>query len=194
MNLSKAIGDDLASYVVILVAGIIGFIGFIKIHNLDAEKIFPFWWRNYISFAKPLIYKTDKEIAAEKEAKRNKHKKKAVSSVADAETINTNTGASTMTKAELKNQQRLLKQQEKEKKKKEKIEAQRIIKEEKEHKKQLKAKRKAQRELEEAKRMFGVIEEPSHYSSSGLNEEDLAVLKELAQAFGKEKKNATKEK
>lgn len=194
INLSAIIGDDLASYIVIIIAGIIGFFGFIKIHNLDAEKIVPYWWRNYISFAKPLIYKTEKEIAAEKEAKKHKNKKQNNQTEnVISETDMSNAENKPLSATEIKNQQKLLKQQEKERKKQEKLEAQRIIKEEKEHKKQLKAKRKAQRELEEAKRMFGVLDEEPKHTSSALNEDDLAVLKELAQAFGKEKKNVQKE-
>lgn len=194
INLSAIIGDDLASYIVIIIAGIIGFFGFIKIHNLDAEKIVPYWWRNYISFAKPLIYKTEKEIAAEKEAKKHKNKKQNIQTEnAISETDMSDAENKPLSATEIKNQQKLLKQQEKERKKQEKLEAQRIIKEEKEHKKQLKAKRKAQRELEEAKRMFGVLDEEPKHTSSALNEDDLAVLKELAQAFGKEKKNVQKE-
>lgn len=190
INLSAIIGDDLASYIVIAIAGIIGFFGFIKIHNLDAEKIVPFWWRNYISFAKPLIYKTEKEIAAEKEAKKHKNKKKDIQvENATSEIDTSNAESKPLSTSEIRNQQKLFKQQEKEKKRQEKIEAQRIIREEKEHKKQLKAKRKAQRELEEAKRMFGVLDEEPKHTSSALNEDDLVVLKELAQAFGKEKKN-----
>lgn len=194
INLSAIIGDDLASYIVIIIAGIIGFFGFIKIHNLDAEKIVPYWWRNYISFAKPLVYKTEKEIAAEKEAKKHKNKKKNIQTEnVISETDRIDAENKPLSATEIKNQQKLLKQQEKERKKQEKLEAQRIIKEEKEHKKQLKAKRKAQRELEEAKRMFGVLDEEPKHTSSALNEDDLAVLKELAQAFGKEKKNVQKE-
>ncbi len=194
INLSAIIGDDLASYIVIIIAGIIGFFGFIKIHNLDAEKIVPYWWRNYISFAKPLIYKTEKEIAAEKEAKKHKNKKQNIQTenvISETDMIDADNKP--LSASKIKNQQKLLKQQEKERKKQEKLEAQRIIKEEKEHKKQLKAKRKAQRELEEAKRMFGVLDEEPKHTSSALNEDDLAVLKELAQAFGKEKKNVQQE-
>lgn len=194
INLSAIIGDDLASYIVIIIAGIIGFFGFIKIHNLDAEKIVPYWWRNYISFAKPLIYKTEKEIAAEKEAKKHKNKKQNIQTenvISETDMIDAENKP--LSASKIKNQQKLLKQQEKERKKQEKLEAQRIIKEDKEHKKQLKAKRKAQRELEEAKRMFGVLDEEPKHTSSALNEDDLAVLKELAQAFGKEKKNVQQE-
>lgn len=210
MYLSDLIGSDPASYVVILVATPILFIGFIKIHNLDAEKIIPYWWRNYISFSKPLIYKTEKEIAAEKEAKKHKNKKQKVvaetkavdeSVQLDGQDIVSNIDSTEKqtnqkveqvvkkpTKAEIRQSEKLAKQQEKEAKKQEKLRQQKLLKEEKEHRKQLKAKRKAKAELEEARRKFGLIEEPKVHSSA-LNEEDLEVLKQLAQVLGKEKKN-----
>lgn len=204
MFLSDAVGSDLASYAVILVAAPIGFVGFVKIHNLDAEKIIPFWWRNYVSFAKPLVYKTEKEIEAEKNAKKHRNKKKAKQATKEEtiakeeELIESDNSTSALSKKEIrkqeKAQEKAAKIAEKEKKKKDKIEAQRHLKEEKEHRKKLKEKRKAQRELEEAKRKYGLIDTPvSKSSSSALNEEDLAVLKQLAQALGKEKSYVQKE-
>lgn len=57
--LSPIIGSDLTGWLVIIVAGPIGFIGFIPIQGLSAEKMIFFWKRNYINFAKPILYKTD---------------------------------------------------------------------------------------------------------------------------------------
>ena len=59
--LKDRIGEDITSYIVIAIAGILGFIGFVKIHELPAEKILPFWFRHYFLFAKPLHYITDEE-------------------------------------------------------------------------------------------------------------------------------------
>ncbi len=59
--LKDRIGDEITSYIVIAIAGIFGFIGFVKIHELPAEKILPFWARHYFFFAKPIHYMTDKE-------------------------------------------------------------------------------------------------------------------------------------
>ena len=56
-------------------AAIIGFFGFIKIHNLDAEQIVPYWYRHYIIYNKPIKYVTDKQWT--EEHTKNKDKKKA---------------------------------------------------------------------------------------------------------------------
>ena len=39
--LKEKIGEEATSYIVIAIAGILGFIGFVKIHELPAEKILP---------------------------------------------------------------------------------------------------------------------------------------------------------
>ncbi len=64
--LSPKIGSDMAGWVVVIVAIPIGFFGFIPIQGLNAEKIIFFWKRNYINFAKPLLYKTEEELQQEK--------------------------------------------------------------------------------------------------------------------------------
>lgn len=56
------IGNDIAGWVVILIALPIGFIGFIPIQQLPAEKIIFYWKRNYINFAKPILYKIEETI------------------------------------------------------------------------------------------------------------------------------------
>ena len=61
MLLKDKIGDEPTSYIVIAIAGILGFIGFVKIHELPAEKILPYWFRHYFVFAKPIHYVTDEE-------------------------------------------------------------------------------------------------------------------------------------
>ena len=65
--LKDKIGEDLTSYIVIAIAGILGFIGFVKIHELPAEKILPFWFRHYFLFAKPIHYITDEEYKLQHE-------------------------------------------------------------------------------------------------------------------------------
>jgi hypothetical protein len=76
--LSPIIGSDLTGWIVILVAGPIGFIGFIPIQGLSAEKMIFFWKRNYINFAKPILYKTETSnivsISKEKAVKKEKTK------------------------------------------------------------------------------------------------------------------------
>ena len=80
--LKDRIGEEITSYIVIAIAGILGFIGFIKIHELPAEQILPYWARHYFFFAKPIHYMTDKEFEElhqkknKKQAKSNKKNKK----------------------------------------------------------------------------------------------------------------------
>ncbi len=73
--LKDRIGDEITSYIVIAIAGVFGFIGFVKIHELPAEKILPYWARHYFFFAKPIHYMTDKEYE-ELHQKKNKKVKK----------------------------------------------------------------------------------------------------------------------
>lgn len=70
--LKDRIGDEITSYIVIAIAGIFGFIGFVKIHELPAEKILPYWFRHYFNFAKPIHYITDEEFNLQHQKKRKK--------------------------------------------------------------------------------------------------------------------------
>ena len=67
--LSPKLGSDITGWLVIIVAIPIGFFGFIPIQGLNAEKIIFFWKRNYINFAKPLLYKTEEELLLESSKK-----------------------------------------------------------------------------------------------------------------------------
>lgn len=71
--LKDKIGEELTSYIVIAIAGIFGFIGFVKIHELPAEKILPYWARHYFFFAKPIHYMSDSEYEKlhQKKSRRN---------------------------------------------------------------------------------------------------------------------------
>lgn len=91
--LKDRIGDEITSYIVILIAGILGFLGFVKIHELPAEKILPYWIRHYLFFAKPIYYMTDKEYEKLHEKKNKKQLKSKT---------NTNTKKENLTKAEIK--------------------------------------------------------------------------------------------
>ena len=75
--LKEKIGEEATSYIVIAIAGVLGFIGFVKIHELPAEKIMPFWFRHYLLFAKPIHYMTDSEYELGHQ-KKNKHKTKSI--------------------------------------------------------------------------------------------------------------------
>lgn len=71
--LKDKIGEEPTSYIIIAIAGILGFIGFVKIHELPAEKILPYWFRHYFIFAKPIHYMTDSEFEKlhQKKGKKN---------------------------------------------------------------------------------------------------------------------------
>ena len=94
--LSPKIGSNIAGWLVILVAIPIGFVGFIPIQGLNAERIMFFWKRNNINFAKPILYKTEEELLQEKNGKKKK------------------TVVSNVSKKEQKNIQKLEKQKQKE--------------------------------------------------------------------------------
>lgn len=72
--LSPIIGSNLTGWLVIFIALPIGFFGFVPIQGLNAERIIFYWKRNYIDFAKPLLYKTKEEQELEKDKKKSKYK------------------------------------------------------------------------------------------------------------------------
>lgn len=69
LYLSPILGSDITGWIVILVAGPIGFIGFIPIQGLSAEKMIFFWKRNYINFAKPICYRIENPATSLKQSK-----------------------------------------------------------------------------------------------------------------------------
>lgn len=97
--LKDKIGDEPTSYIVIAIAGILGFIGFVKIHELPAEKILPYWFRHYFFFAKPIHYMRDEEFKLQHQ-KKNKNVAKSLK-----------TEQSKMSKAEIKELKRKQKQE-----------------------------------------------------------------------------------
>lgn len=82
--LTPKIGSNLTGWIVIIAAIPIGFFGFIPIQGLNAERIIFYWKRNYINFAKPILYKTEAELLEEKANKKKigkpKNKKEVKSS------------------------------------------------------------------------------------------------------------------
>lgn len=82
--LTPKIGSNLTGWIVIIAAIPIGFFGFIPIQGLNAERIIFYWKRNYINFAKPILYKTEAELLEEKTNKKKtvkpKNKKEVKSS------------------------------------------------------------------------------------------------------------------
>ena len=75
--LKDRIGEEITSYIVIAIAGSLGFIGFVKIHELEAEKILPYWFRHYFLFAKPIHYISDEEYKLLHEKKKKGKKSKS---------------------------------------------------------------------------------------------------------------------
>lgn len=74
--LTPKIGSNLTGGIVIIAAIPIGFFGFIPIQGLNAERIIFYWKRNYINFAKPILYKTEAELLEEKTNKKKTRKLK----------------------------------------------------------------------------------------------------------------------
>lgn len=74
--LTPKIGSNLTGWIVIIAAIPIGFFGFIPIQGLNAERIIFYWKRNYINFAKPILYKTEAELLEEKTNKKKEGKLK----------------------------------------------------------------------------------------------------------------------
>lgn len=72
--LPKYLGKDIVSYIILIEAGVIGSIGFFPVHDLPAEKIIPYWIRQYWNFSKPIKYMTMQEYKELKEQKKNKGK------------------------------------------------------------------------------------------------------------------------
>lgn len=77
--LKEKIGEEITSYIVIAIAAFLGFIGFVKIHELPAEKILPYWFRHYTIFAKPIKYIPDAEYELLHQKKHRKEVKKTKS-------------------------------------------------------------------------------------------------------------------
>lgn len=74
--LPRVVGDDITSYVILIEAAGIGFIGFVPVHNLPTEKFIPYWIRHYFFFHKPIEYMTIQEYKELKEQKKNKKSNK----------------------------------------------------------------------------------------------------------------------
>ena len=72
--LKDKIGEEVTSYIVIAIAGVLGFVGFVKIHELPAEKIIPYWIRHIFFFSKPITYISEKEYSDKNKRKNVKSK------------------------------------------------------------------------------------------------------------------------
>lgn len=74
--LKQRIGEEITSYIVIIEAAVIGFIGFAKIHELQAEKILPYWFRHYFCFGKVIPYVSEEEYERQHQRRNKKRVKK----------------------------------------------------------------------------------------------------------------------
>ena len=174
------LGEDIASYLVIIISAPIAFIGFIPVQGLDAEKIIPYWWRNYMKFVKPLKYKTDKQILEEKNEMSKKYRYLEDGTVEK------------LTKAERKEKAKMLKEKKKQAKieKKAKKNTKKEIKDNpnigettivskkqlREMKKQEKAQKKQEKLLLKAQKKFGISEEQKENKNT--DKVELVPLKE----------------
>lgn len=70
------IGEEPMSYIIIIIAFIIGGIGLGRINGLYVEQIYKYIIRQYFYLNKPLQYKTDEMIRQEEIEKNVKKKKK----------------------------------------------------------------------------------------------------------------------
>lgn len=140
---------DIVSYIVILEAAIIGLFGFIKIQNLNAEQIVPFWYRHFMIYKKPIEYITDNEWekAHEKKNKKSKANKSqnAVGSPGINESNHTDIPADAKQENEVKNSQKQLEQS--------------VVNEGKPQltKKELKKKQKQEKMLKKAQAKYGYM-------------------------------------
>ena len=177
------LGDELSSWLVIFVSIPPMAFGFVSIQGLHIEKILPYIQRQYISFGKPLEYKTEKEILEEKEAKKNRKKKignfgkkkcgnlpQNPESVSQVET--TTKAQIVVSKKQTKKEQRELRKIARKKTKaNKKLEKKRI--------KELQVERKQAKELAKAKKKYGdwesntrIIQEQK-FSADNITEDDL---------------------
>lgn len=171
--LPKFVGEDIASYIVIIVAGILGFVGFVKIHNLPAEKLIPYLIRHYFVFNKKITYMSEEEY---KELK-DKKKQKQIKKVKVKEQKQTKQEEKQIQKAEKRNAAA------EEKKQKE---------DQKLQKREMKKNEKQQKELEKAKRKYGHLFEKSTDSSQ--NEPQVNVtLNSSSDELSKKIDNLTEE-
>jgi hypothetical protein len=121
------ISKDLVSYLVIIEAAIIGFLGFVKIQNLNAEQIMPFWYRHFIVYKKPIEYMTDQDWEKahqpknKKSSKNNNNQKDVSSKTKQEDKQESKPIVNTESAVKSKSETTLTKKQLKQKKKQEKM-------------------------------------------------------------------------
>ena len=156
--LTPKIGSNLTGWIVIIAAIPIGFFGFIPIQGLNAERIIFYWKRNYINFAKPILYKTEAELLEEKTNKKKTGKPKNKKEVKSSKVLTKPFRLPVLNK-----------------------------KQEKLKLKELKKERNKQRELARAKKKFGINTLENTTSNFSLSQQEAQVLLKLAkQVVGKD--------
>ena len=147
---------------------------------MTADRLLPFLKRHYLDFGKPLEYKTEKELLAEKEAKKNKGKKQKEESVQIIEKPKKPTRAER--KQAKKEKKALMKMEKEQKKEKARLEKQKEL--------ELKIERKKAKEKAKAMKWYGdldankkaLIEERTmENSENALTKEDIENIVRLGE-------------
>lgn len=144
LKLTPILGDEIVSWIVIILGLPLMACGFLTIQSLTFDRLIPFWKRHYIDFAQPLEYKTEEQLALEKEEKKTKGKKKDKKGKAQK-----------ITRAEKKR----LKQERKQQIKMEKLQKKEQAIQEKKKQEQLKIERKNAKEMAKAMKWYGDLDE-----------------------------------
>lgn len=145
----KQIPEELLEWIIILIASPLLVIGFVPIQEMYAEKILPFWKRHYIDFGKPLKYKTNKDVAIEKNQSSSKY-----IFFEDGTSRKLTKQEKQQRKIELKEIKKQKKQNKSNKKLKEKKKMEVLPTNEKATKKELRKQRKQAKQLAKAKKKF----------------------------------------
>ena len=154
--------------------------GFLTLQGMTADRLLPFLKRHYLDFGKPLEYKTEKELLAEKEAKKNKGKKQKEESVQTIEKPKKPTRAER--KQAKKEKKALMKMEKEQKKEKARLEKQKEL--------ELKIERKKAKEKAKAMKWYGdldankkaLIEERTmENSENALTKEDIENIVRLGE-------------
>lgn len=177
----KYIGEDMTQFLVIIVSAPILFIGFVPVQGLDAEKILPYWKRQYINFFNPMIYMTDKEVIAEKNEKSLKYMYLDDGSVRPLTKIEKKERKKKIKQAKI--QQKKLSKELKKKTRKKDIKSSKQEKmvvlpsDEKLSKKELRKLKKQEKELAKAKKKFGIKDKTTKPIQSLKDNDKLVVEK-----------------
>lgn len=178
LYLTPILGDEISSWIVIIMGLPLMLCGFLTLQGMTADRLLPFLKRHYLDFGKPLEYKTEKELLAEKEAKKGKKQKE--------ESVQTIEKPKKPTRAERKQAKKdkkvLMKMEKEQKKEKARLEKQKEL--------ELKIERKKAKEKAKAMKWYGdldankkaLIEERTmENSENALTKEDIENIVRLGE-------------